>query len=60
MSEKQKASQRSEYKQFSHIETRWNDNDSYGHVNNICLPILILILHQSAFDSARGSGFKQQ
>jgi len=35
MSEKVKPSHRSEYAQFSSIETRWNDNDSYGHVNNV-------------------------
>lgn len=25
---------RSDYKHFLEIPTRWNDNDSYGHVNN--------------------------
>jgi acyl-CoA thioester hydrolase len=44
MTEKQKPSLRSDYKQFSHIETRWNDNDSYGHVNNI--------VYYSYFDTA--------
>jgi acyl-CoA thioester hydrolase len=52
MSEKQKASQRSEYKQFSHIETRWNDNDSYGHVNNI--------VYYSYFDTAVNRHLIQQ
>lgn len=23
------------YKRFSHVETRWMDNDIYGHVNNV-------------------------
>ena len=44
MTEKQKPSHRSDYKQFLHIETRWNDNDSYGHVNNI--------VYYSYFDTA--------
>lgn len=44
MTEKQKPSHRSDYKKFSHIETRWNDNDSYGHVNNI--------VYYSYFDTA--------
>ena len=25
---------REDYKHFLEIPTRWNDNDSYGHVNN--------------------------
>jgi acyl-CoA thioester hydrolase len=44
MTEKQKPTLRSDYKDFSHIETRWNDNDSYGHVNNI--------IYYSYFDTA--------
>lgn len=44
MTDKQKPSHRSEFKQFSQIETRWNDNDSYGHVNNI--------VYYSYFDTA--------
>ena len=44
MTEKQKPTLRSDYKAFSHIETRWNDNDSYGHVNNI--------VYYSYFDTA--------
>ena len=44
MTEKQKPTLRSNYKDFSHIETRWNDNDSYGHVNNI--------VYYSYFDTA--------
>ncbi len=27
--------ERSEYKHFVSIPTRWRDNDLYGHVNNI-------------------------
>src|SRR4051794_4976807 len=26
---------RSDYKHFSKVETRWMDNDIYGHVNNV-------------------------
>ena len=44
MTEKQKPTLRSDYKDLSHIETRWNDNDSYGHVNNI--------VYYSYFDTA--------
>jgi acyl-CoA thioester hydrolase len=25
---------RAEFRHFSHMPTRWNDNDAYGHVNN--------------------------
>lgn len=35
---------RSDYKQFSPIVTRWMDNDIYGHVNNVT--------YYSYFDSA--------
>ena len=27
--------QRAEYRHFEPIETRWSDNDVYGHVNNV-------------------------
>lgn len=27
--------QRSAYRLFRHIATRWSDNDAYGHVNNV-------------------------
>jgi acyl-CoA thioester hydrolase len=36
--------QRSEYKHFLPIETRWMDNDVYGHVNNV--------VYYSFFDTA--------
>lgn len=29
------ANQRSDYKHFHAITTRWMDNDAYGHVNNV-------------------------
>ncbi|MEB2500063.1 MULTISPECIES: acyl-CoA thioesterase [Burkholderia] len=28
-------SRRAQYPHFSAIQTRWSDNDSYGHVNNV-------------------------
>jgi acyl-CoA thioester hydrolase len=37
-------SQRSEYRAFRMIGTRWMDNDVYGHVNNV--------VHYSMFDTA--------
>ena len=52
MTEKPKPTQRSDYKEFSHIETRWNDNDSYGHVNNI--------VYYSYFDTAVNRHLIQQ
>ena len=27
--------QRSDYRYFDRLETRWNDNDIYGHMNNV-------------------------
>jgi len=36
--------QRSEYRHFQSITTRWHDNDIYGHVNNVT--------YYSFFDSA--------
>ncbi len=35
---------RSDYKDFQVVPTRWNDNDSYGHLNNA--------VHYSLFNSA--------
>ncbi len=35
---------RSHYRQFSSIDTRWMDNDVYGHVNNV--------VYYSFFDTA--------
>ena len=32
---KKNPSNRSEYNFFSKISTRWNDNDIYGHMNNV-------------------------
>ena len=52
MTEKQKPSLRSDFKEFSLIETRWKDNDSYGHVNNI--------VYYSYFDTAVNRHLIQQ
>ena len=27
--------ERSDYRHFDQMETRWNDNDIYGHMNNV-------------------------
>lgn len=35
---------RSEYMEFYALQTRWNDNDIYGHMNNV--------VHYSLFDTA--------
>ncbi|MEM7209634.1 MAG: thioesterase family protein [Pseudomonadota bacterium] len=32
---KEKVPTRDDYREFISIETRWNDNDPYGHVNNV-------------------------
>lgn len=39
-----KAGTRSDYKHFHKITTRWMDNDTYGHVNNV--------IYYSWFDTA--------
>jgi len=36
--------QRNDYQHFYELDTRWNDNDIYGHVNNV--------VYYSYFDSA--------
>ena len=35
MSTKRQATSRARYRHLSTIETRWADNDAYGHVNNM-------------------------
>lgn len=35
MSEKVRPTTRDAYRYFMRIDTRWGDNDSYGHVNNV-------------------------
>ena len=34
MSEREPRRTRADYRRFSTIQTRWGDNDAYGHVNN--------------------------
>jgi len=41
---KKKPSHRSEYNYFCQLSTRWNDNDIYGHMNNI--------IYYALFDTA--------
>jgi len=35
MSERQPPPSRAEYRHFVELQTRWEDNDLYGHVNNV-------------------------
>ncbi|EJJ29504.1 acyl-CoA thioesterase [Rhizobium sp. CF142] len=44
MVERQSPSQRSSFKTFRDLMTRWSDNDIYGHMNNV--------VHYSLFDTA--------
>ena len=44
MSERPSARPRAHYRHFSAIHTRWEDNDVYGHVNNV--------VYYSFFDTA--------
>lgn len=44
MNERAKPSLRSDYRAFRSIQTRWMDNDIYGHMNNV--------VHYSLFDTA--------
>jgi acyl-CoA thioester hydrolase len=44
MAERQGPSDRSAYKTFRQLTTRWMDNDPYGHMNNV--------VHYSLFDTA--------
>jgi acyl-CoA thioester hydrolase len=44
MAERSGPSERSAYKEFRTLTTRWMDNDPYGHMNNV--------VHYSLFDSA--------
>lgn len=47
MAERAAPASRSSYKVFRTIATRWSDNDSYGHMNNV--------VHYSMFDTAVNS-----
>lgn len=44
MSERAMPSERSAYRTYRSIQTRWMDNDVYGHMNNV--------VHYSLFDTA--------
>ena len=44
MAERPGPSERSAYKEFRTLATRWMDNDVYGHMNNV--------VHYSLFDTA--------
>ena len=44
MSERSRPSARADYRIFRTIQTRWMDNDVYGHMNNV--------VHYSLFDTA--------
>lgn len=44
MSERPAPSTRADYRAFRAIQTRWMDNDAYGHLNNV--------VHYSLFDTA--------
>ena len=44
MTDKTKPSLRQDYRHLSQIATRWGDNDTYGHVNNV--------VYYSYFDTA--------
>lgn len=44
MSERPTAHSRAQYRHFLPIQTRWSDNDAYGHVNNV--------VYYSWFDTA--------
>ncbi|WVT78139.1 thioesterase family protein (plasmid) [Sinorhizobium chiapasense] len=44
MTERTGPSKRADYKVFRAIGTRWSDNDTYGHMNNV--------IHYSLFDTA--------
>lgn len=44
MSDSKPVRERSDYKHYREISTRWSDNDAYGHVNNV--------IYYSLFDTA--------
>lgn len=53
--------QRSHYRAFRAITTRWMDNDQYGHVNNVVYyawfdtAVNAHLIEQGALDTARGT-----
>jgi acyl-CoA thioester hydrolase len=44
MAERRRPGRRGDYKAFVELTTRWNDNDVYGHMNNV--------VHYALFDTA--------
>ncbi|KZX99206.1 MULTISPECIES: acyl-CoA thioesterase [unclassified Sulfitobacter] len=52
MSKRPAIGQRSDYSTFYPIQTRWMDNDIYGHMNNV--------VHYSLFDTAVNGWLVQQ
>ena len=44
---RQNPTNRSDYNYFSEMSTRWNDNDVYGHLNNV--------IYYELFDTADDS-----
>ncbi|MBW4962164.1 thioesterase family protein [Sulfitobacter sp. CW3] len=44
MSDRPVAPTRADFKDFYPLQTRWNDNDAYGHMNNV--------VHYALFDTA--------
>lgn len=44
MSDRPVAPTRADFKDFYSLQTRWNDNDAYGHMNNV--------VHYALFDTA--------
>lgn len=44
MEERRRPASRADYRAFRTIQTRWMDNDMYGHMNNV--------VHYSLFDTA--------
>jgi acyl-CoA thioester hydrolase len=48
VSEKARTTSRDDYAEFLSMPTRWGDNDSYGHVNNV--------VYYAFFDSAVNHG----
>lgn len=59
MTEKSLPTRRSDYSSFTVLSTRWNDNDVYGHVNNVVYfeffdtAINKFLIDHSALDLAR-------
>ncbi|EEB85867.1 acyl-CoA thioesterase [Roseobacter sp. GAI101] len=44
MADRPVAPKRAEFSEFYPLQTRWNDNDAYGHMNNV--------VHYALFDTA--------